>query len=1133
MPQGVDDFLPYRVQPSQFGTAAEFLTLVSRYPIPAAPLMAGLNVRRMCVWDTIAVTLGMDPIVAWANYMAFLPQANRTPALMAGEVPPQLLPAIFAHFRVGGSIYRANRNGIRYEADPGTPALHTFPGDPGWPTGTFLWTTENGGSHILAAPPEFVPGALMPPIDPRLNVAGNVTALSRTVSPQEMASVMNIPLRFAQSYHAFTGFQVNAAAATSTLHGFQYAGPAPYAPFQPLPRVPVVAERFVRTLNATEVNAARALAKDLKEHSKVINSSEVANASVAKSLDAILDFPIVRPIEWVLLNGATGSGKSFESRNQVRQLVARGEADAHSLRIHTWYNALRAQTIRDYTPLIPGARGGNFPSATCPLYECTNGTLVLDDAGLLWPGFLELVILTNPGLRRVVINFDAAQARPPFPEADSLTRDLPSTVEWLSGLSANYATEMKRLSTENTITFGFPEPRPAPGYTVTHGAIYIVSKAPAGIPIFAASPRFVETLNRGNAKATAFSDAQGVNINGDICIDAEGLTPSATDSAIWPVLCRGNGNIFIKIGEDPVNSPLLVSPTYGASRILSAILAVASHHNTAYIDHRTDTDQIIARAVHSHLARSLSPAACRQLGLAAPLPNVAGLKHRTAEWTLSPSEELMALDLHPLLTREAIYRTTNPVPDTRPAFSAIRPDRTGPDPRLDFVQHAVRHYYPVANDGVVRHDPSVDVAPDPVAPDVPFDPVLLHEDLAPVELREHRVNGILPATAQFDEHAAEGIPKHRRTDPATFNWALNRRIKIGPHSGKLNGTDRLRVNQLREGFAKFFDVKKKAFSQMRFEEAGAMALKSWAGGKTAAEIQRSLEVEPDDHPEKFLALFLKGQSVKKLATYGKAKPGQIISPMAKRRTFEDLLWMYYFRGVARTWQRHTTYVNDQPMTVHRAWYQKHFKSGKVTANDYTSWDSGCDHVFVHFNCWMLRMAGVPDSYIAGYFDRRLNMYSHLGHHAPQQNSGDAWTLVFNSYDDAALTGASLTCPVGTPAAFLGDDSAVENWWRTPVGFNPNQWPMQPKRQLSTEDDFCGTVYGRHQLYVSSASLLHRAKAAIRDGTTSASYWNSWDYAARWADPHEPTPTLATALRISADARIAWNLPPSKFPHASR
>ncbi|MGM4585428.1 hypothetical protein, partial [Salmonella sp. NW183] len=219
-------------------------------------------------------------------------------------------------------------------------------------------------------------------------------------------------------------------------------------------------------------------------------------------------------------------------------------------------------------------------------------------------------------------------------------------------------------------------------------------------------PRFAETLNRGAAKAITFSDAQGININGDICVDAEGLTPSATDSAIWPVLCRGNGNIFIKVGEDPVNSPLLVSPTYGASRILSAIMAVSSHHNTAYIDHRTDVDRVIARAVHSHLANTLSPAAVAQLGLGAPAPNVAGLKQRTLAWTLSPSPEMMTLDLHPLLTRETVYRARHPVPDTRPAFSSLRPLAVGPDPRLSFVQNAVRHYIPLANDADVRADPT-------------------------------------------------------------------------------------------------------------------------------------------------------------------------------------------------------------------------------------------------------------------------------------------------------------------------------------------------------------------------------------------------------------------------------------------
>jgi len=186
---------------------------------------------------------------------------------------------------------------------------------------------------------------------------------------------------------------------------------------------------------------------------------------------------------------------------------------------------------------------------------------------------------------------------------------------------------------------------------------------------------------------------------------------------------------------------------------------------------------------------------------------------------------------------------------------------------------------------------------------------------------------------------------------------------------------------------------------------------------------------------------------------------------------------------------------------------------------------------VEFNCWLLKMAGVPDNYVNGYRYRRLNMYSYLGPQMPTQNSGDAWTWLFNTHDDAALTGASLTCPKGTPAAFSGDDSAVRGRWRQPAGFNPSAWPMQPKRQTGQEDDFCGMVYGRTELYVQSAAALHRAKAAIRDGRLDAAYWDSFDYAIRFADPDEPTPTLATALRISAEARRLGNLPPSRFPHA--
>jgi hypothetical protein len=1128
---GQDDFAPYRIFPSAFDKSHEFVNAIRSFPAPAPRARAQLDTARMCVWDCLATTIGADPIVLWAIWCAHQAPVDRTP-FMDGTVAFQELPRIFTFFRTGTTLWRGThdpRTGHTIVED-GAQAAFVTTASPDWPESSVMLTERNGEHHLAIGLPNIVPKSGHPIMDEN-PVIGYAT---RIVPFFEIEAIMNIPLGFQRAYDYFTGAAANAAAQASARFGFPVAGPQPLPGFTPLPRVGVVPEVIQYRVTAQDREYAKHLATDLKQNASELKLPYGDPRTCAMTLDSAAEYAPANDVELVLLNGAQGTGKSFTFTQLIRQYTAAPGFHVNHIRIHSWYNSLRARLMRAFAPILPGASSYNFPSHTRPLFEACTGTLFLDDAGLLWPGFIPLVILCNPGLKRVVCSFDSAQGRPPFPIADAITRSDISTVEWLSNISTNYATDQRRLSLENSDLFGLPMPLPAPGYGVTHGAVYVVSKAPPGVPYFAASPRFTETKNRGGQPAIAFTDAQGMSFDGDIAIDIGGLTDAMTDNIIWPVLGRGRNNIFLVVSPSLPAPRLLTEPSYGCSRILSAILAVSARSQTALITTAADPDRIIARAVHSHLARSLSPAATLQLGLAPPAPTVAGIgPPRSAQHdaTLLAHSSAWTAPIHTVATARSIERPM-PVPTPSSNFGiqpVVRMERE--THRHAQVRHLLRHDFPVTNDMDLNHLPPTDVIPPPIDPVVPPDPADLHFDLPSAQSRELSVPSEATTSFQIIEGSSETVLKHSRKDVATVRASEMKRLRIGHQHDNLTGRDRVRLKQLCNGFKRFFPGGGQAFNSALFDMALRETLRSWAGGKTVREIQRSMAESPVDWDPHFTRLFLKAQTVKKLGVArGPAKPGQIIATFPKSRLFQDAIWARYMEIHLERAKRPSVYIHNKPATVMRQWYAKYWNQGACTASDYTAWDSGCDHVFAHFDAWLLRRYGIPPQYVDGYMDRKFNLRCYLGPLLPMQFSGDRWTYLFNTMRNAALTGATFDVRDDTPAGFSGDDMILCGEYTFRKGFRARDWLMHPKIERGDHLDFCGFSFGWSTPFVSSQVLLHRATAALQAGRSDASYWDSFDLAARFADPDGPTSALASSLAISATARRLFRLPPSKFPN---
>lgn len=1113
----LDPFAIYSRIPSAYDSAQLFALALRPVQVDPA-LVRGVDLNRICVWHCLGLMFGLDPLVLWCVFLASVSPVTRV-RLAHGPVPQDLLPAVCAFFRVGVVIHACvpgpQRSFLARDTSP--PVFSTTAPD-GWPTAVWCAIQMAGSYHVVVAHPSFSPVAAPPPLDARLTI-GYAT---RIVSYAEIEGMMNIPLAFYQVYDHLLGRSLNAAAAGSSAFGFPLRGPQGLLPFVPLLSVPLAPQVIQYTVSPVDRQLAMNLASDMKAHPAVLEAVNVDARQVVKAIDSMVEYVPARTVELVLLNGLPGVGKSFAFDSLLQQYAAEPDFNSQTVRLHSWRSPLRSQLRRDHAPMLDAllansssrdrSKGYNFPSGCSIFYEACSGTLFLDDAGLLWPGTIPMLCLIHPALRRIVVSFDSAQTRSVFPDANSLTRGDPSTVEWLAGFSDSYATEQRRLSIENSATFGLPIPAPAPGYVPSHGSIYVVSKPPPGIPLFVASPRFAETKNNGGQPCITFADSQGLSFDGDIAIDVGGLTDAMTDNIIWPVLTRCRHNIFIVVSPQLPSPKLLVEPSYGCSRIMSAILAVSARANTAMITPLVDTDRVIARAVHSHLSRSLSLNASVALGLPAPAIPVAG----------PPSQLLVPM--------ETVLSSIN-----RPGVRAPRPSRVlnlappvvpGELPRQSFVKDALRWDWPVTQDTF----DFVPVDPDPVPPPIPFsvvDPALVHFDVASPESREVRAPGILSGTSQIPEDSSPLGLRHRRGDLATERLSELKRIRVGEDSATLTGKGRARLRQLKRGFRKFVDIPDLIpFSEDLFELALAEAPRSWLQDKSKADIERSMLDSQPGWSDRFTRLFLKSQLVKKLGVRGKcAKAGQTVATFPKWRIFEDAVWANYVQRVVESRRSRTTFFLNKSINVMRKWYRC-WRPGPCTASDYTAWDSGCDDVFVAFDCWLLRSCGVPEHYVAAYSDRKFSTRCYLGPVMPMQFSGDRWTWLFNTTRNVALTGAAFNCPAGTPAAFSGDDMILCGDFHYNDDFHPSDWLMQPKLERGHHLEFCGFTFGEPSFFVAPKVMLHRAQLAFGSGRQDPAFWDSFDFALRYS---KDAPESATAAAISLAVRERYALPPSRFP----
>lgn len=232
------------------------------------------------------------------------------------------------------------------------------------------------------------------------------------------------------------------------------------------------------------------------------------------------------------------------------------------VRIVSHTESLRAQARVKID--FPELRGFNFPTLASVLAEPSTGPVIFDDAGKFWGGTLDLVILTNPLVSRVVVNGDPCQTSTKFPMPGTQSEFDLSPIHCVARSATRYATRTHRGFQLLAGTMGVHTTNPIDGH-ITHTV-----SGKDGIPVCTASPRYVQVLSSYGRQAYTYSTVQGEDFKTDIEVDMTGLEGAVLDSAAYTAITRSSTGIYLHMEAADPSSTIKKPPT--GSDLMNAIV---------------------------------------------------------------------------------------------------------------------------------------------------------------------------------------------------------------------------------------------------------------------------------------------------------------------------------------------------------------------------------------------------------------------------------------------------------------------------------------------------------------------------------------------------------------------------------
>jgi len=766
----------------------------------------------------------------------------------------------------------------------------------------------------------------------------------------EMRHALNVPVRrFLRVYQSLLGMAINPSEGPAFANsGLWPMPPVPtrVTPLRPLPSVPLVRQSAIHSLTALDLLEAQNLARDLKKYPKEMALSDSPGEAVAAGIDSTVQHADLRDVQLHHYHGTVGTGKSYAMVGDINRLVRSGVRPSDIL-VCSWTEPLRAQLLSDMLPLCPGLTTDNFKSGYRPFVAAAQ-YVFLDDATLFPSGYIPMLLFNFKSILAVTLSYDCAQLSTVFPEANCLSRSARTTSQWLAPMVPGYATLIRRCSEDWCELMGFPA-----DLATTRGEVVIVTQPPRNVPLVVISKRFAETQTNAGVKCYAISDVQGLTIRGDNVFDCGGLTSTTPDAATWTAMTRQTGTLWLRMGPTLPMASTLQEVGFGTSGILTALFALAAHRQSPVLNAALDRDQVVARAVRAHLATSLGPAAVAALGLDPPAPVVAGFAREVpgaheaiADWQRSVNKAFTA--------PRTFLRSGQAAP-----ARVLRGPPTGP--RSEAARHALRFHLPLCQDTQVSAPPNSYVPPPLPLINPTLDPLDLHarkEHDPDAEL----IGNTIEPTNVFDPLGPDNAQHHRADDQALHDYSMDRRCPPRRDDPTLRGYDFTRLRQLKAGFLKSIPLEEQPLNETLLEESIVRCAESWIQGKTMSAINKALDSSPVDADPLYLAVFVKGQWIKKLEAAGApAKKAQIITRVALTKVFQDAVWAHYVEHSLKAAAPATTLLfSGLDPTQLKEWYSTNWLPGiGVTSCDYTGWDTGMDRVFLAFDLWLFGRLGLP------------------------------------------------------------------------------------------------------------------------------------------------------------------------------
>nr|WAK79901.1 MAG: polyprotein [Deltaflexiviridae sp.] len=1088
----------YRI-PHQGLAHAQYQNIALNLPIPnVGPALAD-----MCVWDTIGRMLGLPPRTVLHIFVAHHP-GPQYQYLLTG--PPEYQHAAEAlRFWPAGMTLRVV-DAARCAVDVSLTLMEQTAGVD-WPGAFALiiipvdntWHIEHGHPQIVSTANTFAP-----------QFNARISWTQARFRPIDLPVL--VPLGYNHLYDRLNGVAPNPSALP--LGGNPVRALPAYVP---LPATQVVAHQFMYTLTQADLDHAALLSTDLKMFNEELRARQINPESASIQLHHSIKFSSFKTYEMYSLHGVGGAGKS----HWIKQMIPIWTAAGRKIRFHTWKQSLRAQLMGAFQPAMRAVNAymdeKTFCSGYTPLFQHSQDVMVFDDAGLLPEAFLKAFMCFNEAVQTIVCTHDATQLLGTFAKGDSCVRHTEKTSQFLCRHDPNWATVNYRWSIEVCQLLGIPRAF-VPGNSVLHGGIGIVSSPPEGIPLFAASPRFVESLANSNYDAAAFIDAQGLDFPAsDIAIDCGSLTQSAGNGVLAMILGRCGGSVWLVVPKDVVQPGHVYAPKFANSDILNAILAVSARANKPFLVGADDPEHLIARAFQAHISRQVNPGRRNAMALPGPSQPVASYDPIRHDRHM-PSQNLTALPAVEVTARLSDAMADQRMPElTYAMFNEQATSGSNNQPKD--VASLLRHRDIVDPEMFGKPVPTAKAERPKFTQEVTLDTITGVAPLLDDISREQPVGHGMETHQVLEDGSRRGLT-HSAKDLASA--VMTEEIRLDHPAAQVTASDHTRARQLVKNLAQFVGIPAQAapLDEALFARCVSERLRSWSNKRSLQEIRTALMLRDPEQNTFFSEIFFKSQRVKKLGVAtADAKKGQTVLDTAQLELFEQSVWVLYCQLMLNRLKHRNVYLhNGQTPMMASAWYESHWdKSKPNTANDVTGWDTGVDEACSLALAEVYRRFGMPEVNVAAMLDKRLNSRTYRGPLPAMQRSGDPYTWLANTLVNIMYTPKAFSIPRGTPVGFSGDDFIANGVFTVKdlPGFTFVNKPLNG--QLL---EFCGYMYGGPTLHISPRVILHRGLLALEDGRRDQAFWDSYQDSIFEAQPQDGIPNLdlGTAVAVNQMAR---------------